>query len=161
MDLLRIFLRRELNELSANNVRITVVGESEGLAGDVTALLNEAAETTKANTGLNMRIAFNYGGQQEILAGVQRVLDDVAAGLVQAADITEQTIDERLWSYGTPDPELVIRTSGEQRLSNFLLWQASRAEFVFVDKRWPDFGRADLEAAIDVYRNRVEARVLS
>ncbi len=161
MNLLRIFLRRELDELSRNNVRITVVGEREGLARDITALLDEAVAATAANTGLNLRIAFNYGGQQEIFAGVKRALSDAAAGSVDAANISEDTIDARLWSSGTPDPELIIRTSGEERLSNFLLWQASRAELVFVDKCWPDFGGDDLAAAIDIYRNRFQSRVLT
>ncbi|MFZ1988653.1 MAG: isoprenyl transferase [Alphaproteobacteria bacterium] len=161
MDLMRIFMRRELDELNANNVRMTFVGEREGLARDISALLDEATEKTKNNTGLNLRIAFNYGGQQEILDGVEHLLDDVAEGRISVSEIDEQAIDARLWSAGTPDPELVIRTSGEQRLSNFLLWQASRAELVFIDKRWPDFGADDLMAAINTYRSRVESRVLT
>ena len=157
MELMRIFMRRELDELNANNVRMTFVGERDGLARDISALLDEATEKTKNNTGLNLRIAFNYGGQQEILGGVERLLADVAEGLISVAEIDERAIDARLWSAGTPDPDLVIRTSGEQRLSNFLLWQAWRAELVFVDKRWPDFGAEDLKGAIKMYRSRVKA----
>lgn len=161
MDLMRVFMRRELDELRANNVRMTFVGERDGLARDITELLDEAAAKTDANTGLNLRIAFNYGGQQEIFAGVQRLLRDIAEGHLDVLDIDERAIDARLWSAGTPDPELVIRTSGEQRLSNFLLWQASRSELVFIDKRWPDFSAEDLRAAIETYQGRVESRVLT
>jgi len=161
MELMRIFMRRELDELCANNVRMTFVGEREGLAGDIASLLDEASEKTNTNTGLNLRIAFNYGGQQEILAGVQRLLDDVAAGQLDVSQIHEAAINARLWSAGIPDPELVIRTSGEQRLSNFLLWQASRAELVFIDKKWPDFGADDLLAALNTYRSRTESLVLT
>ena len=160
MDLVRIFLRREFHELNRNNVRITVVGERRGLPPDVSALLDEAAASTHANGGLNLRIAFNYGGQQEILAGVQAVLADIAAGRITADTIDETTIDARLWSSGTPDPELIIRTSGEQRLSNFLLWQASRSDLVFVDKYWPDFDGDDLLTAIETYRNGIKSPAL-
>ena len=157
MDLFRIFIRREMNELHANRVKIRIVGERSGLPADILALIDEAHAKTEHNTGLVLRIAFNYGGQQEIAAGVNRLLADAARGEIVLETADETALTERVWSADTPDPDLIIRTSGERRLSNFLLWQASRAELVFVDKLWPDFGPEDLAAAVQIYRSRAAA----
>jgi undecaprenyl diphosphate synthase len=154
MDLMRIFIRREIAELHANGVRLTIVGQRQGLPEDILRLIDNAEAKTAANSGLNMRVAFNYGGQQEIAHAVEQVLEDVAAGQLGADAITEDTLGARLWSADTPDPEIVIRTSGEQRLSNFLLWQAYRSELIYVSKCWPDFTAEDLSGAIASYRSR-------
>ena len=152
MDLMRIFIRRELNDLNANNIRLTFIGDRVALPSDILKLIDEAEAKTGANTGLTLRIAFNYGGQQEITAGVERLLAKAAKGEIDIATAGEDDLTELLWSKGTPDPELIIRTSGEQRLSNFLLWQASRAELAFVEKWWPDFNGSDIRSAVDAYR---------
>jgi undecaprenyl diphosphate synthase len=157
MDLFRIFIRREMNELYANKVKIRIVGERAGLPPDILDLIDDAHAKTERNTGLVLRIAFNYGGQQEIAFGIQCLLADAAAGLIDISHVAEDSLNERLWSADTPDPELIIRTSGERRLSNFLLWQASRAELVFVDRMWPDFDGKDLNNAIEIYRGRAAA----
>jgi undecaprenyl diphosphate synthase len=145
MDLLRFFIKRETAELHANRVRIRIIGEREGLAADILTLMAEAEAKTKDNQGLGLQIAFNYGGQQEILAAGARLLADAAAG---ASAISAAALSARLWFADVPDPDVLIRTSGEKRLSNFLLWQAVNSELVFTDRLWPDFGKADLEAAI-------------
>lgn len=152
MDLLRFFIRRELSELDANRVRIRIMGERKGLAHDILELLEEAEAKTAGNTGLGLNIAFNYGGQQEIAHAAGRLLQDHRQGL---ADITEEALSARMWFAGIPDPEIVVRTSGEQRLSNFLLWQAANAELIFTERLWPDFGAADLDAAIAEWRQRL------
>jgi undecaprenyl diphosphate synthase len=154
MDLLRFFIRQEISELHANNVRVAIVGDRAGLAEDILKLIDDAQKKTASNSGLTLRIAFNYGGQQEIAAGATKLLADAALGTVDMATAQPNDLSVRLWSAGTPDPELLIRTSGERRLSNFLLWQASHAELVFLDTLWPDFSGAELNAAIDIYRHR-------
>jgi undecaprenyl diphosphate synthase len=151
MDLLRFFIKRETAELHANQVRIRIIGERAGLAGDILTLIAQAEAKTRDNQGLALQIAFNYGGQQEILAAGARLLADSAAG---RCDISEATLSARMWFADVPDPDLLIRTGGEKRLSNFLLWQAVNSELVFADRLWPDFGRPDLEAAIAEWRRR-------
>jgi len=153
MDLLRFFIRRELAELNANMVRIRVMGERDGLPPDILKLIADAEAKTRANPGLGLNIAFNYGGQQEIAAAAARLLADAKTGVA----ITDTALSERMWFAGLPDPEIVVRTSGEKRLSNFLLWQAAESELLFTDRLWPDYGREDLEAAIAEWRRRKAA----
>jgi undecaprenyl diphosphate synthase len=153
MDLLRFFIKRETAEMHANQVRIRIIGEREGLAGDILTLIAAAEAMTKDNQGLALQIAFNYGGQQEILAAGARLLGDAAAG---RCEISEAALSARLWFADLPDPDVLIRTSGEKRLSNFLLWQAVNSELVFTDRLWPDFGKPDLEAAIAEWRRRCQ-----
>lgn len=154
MSLLKHFVRRDLGELSANNVRVRVIGERDDLAPDIRGLLEEAETKTRHNSGLNLVVAFNYGSRNEIARAARRLAAEVAAGRLPPDAITEQAISERLDTAGMPDPDLIIRTSGEQRLSNFLLWQAAYSEFVFVPGFWPDFTARDFDKAIDEFLGR-------
>ncbi len=154
MGLLKFFIRRDLAELHAENVRVRVIGEREGLAPDIAALLDEAEGLTRANTGLTLAIAFNYGSRQEIVAAVRTLAERVARGELAPADIDAEAIGAALHTADMPEPDLVIRTSGEQRLSNFLLWQAAYSELVFSAVLWPDFDEAAFDAAILDYNAR-------
>lgn len=154
MGLLKLFIRRDLAELHRNNVRVRIIGEREGLASDICALLGEAETLTRHNAGLNLIIAFNYGSRDEIARAVKSLARDVAAGLLAPSSISAELISANLDTAGIPDPDLIIRTSGEMRLSNFLLWQAAYSEFLFVPGHWPDFKPADLDAAYEVFRQR-------
>jgi undecaprenyl diphosphate synthase len=154
MALLRRFIRNDLADLHRNNVRVRVIGERESLEPDIARLLEEAESLTRANTGLVLVVAFNYGARQEIARAVRRLAEEVEAGRLRPEAITEDLLASRLDTSDLPDPDLVIRTSGEQRLSNFLLWQAAYSELVFVPVFWPDFDRATLEGAIAEYRTR-------
>ena len=148
MGLLKFFIRRDLAELHAENVRVRVIGEREGLAPDIAALLDEAETLTRANTGLTLAIAFNYGGRQEIVGAVRALAERVAKGELRPDDIDAAAIGAELQTATMPEPDLVIRTSGEQRLSNFLLWQAAYSELVFSPVLWPDFDESAFDAAI-------------
>ena len=154
MGLLRLFIRKDLAELHGNGVRVRVIGERDGLDPDIRRLLEEAEELTRANTNLLLVVAFNYGARDEIARAVRRIAADVASGAVKSDAITEEMIGQHLDAPDIADPDLIIRTSGEQRLSNFLLWQAAYSELVFTPVYWPDFDRAALEAAIEEYRRR-------
>ena len=150
MGLLKAFIRRDLADLHAQNVCIRVIGSRDNLRGDILPLLIEAEETTRHNTGLNLVIAFNYGSRNEIARAARRLAEKVARGEMAAADIDAGALDQALDTRGIPDPDLVIRTSGEERLSNFLLWQAAYAELLFV----PDFTRDHFHAALETYARR-------
>ena len=154
MGLLKRFVRKDLAELHNNGVRVRVIGDRDGLDPEVLALLNEAEQLTRNNEGTTLVVAFNYGGRQEIARAARKAAEDAAAGKLDVAAIDARTIEAHLDTAGLPDPDLVIRTSGEQRISNFLLWQAAYAEFVFLPIYWPDFDKAALEAAIGEYRRR-------
>jgi undecaprenyl diphosphate synthase len=153
-DLLRVFVKRDLAQLHKDGVRIRIVGAREGLGDDILALIDEAVDLTKDNTRLNLNIAFNYGGRGEIVAATRDIARAVAAGQINPDDIDEAMISTRMWTGMSPDPDLVIRTSGELRLSNFLLWSGAYAELMFMDLWWPDFDRESLEKAIDAFRRR-------
>ena len=152
--LLRRFVRRDLADLHKNGVKITVIGARTGLDADVLRLIDDAIQLTKGNSALELTIAFNYGARDEIARAARRLAEDVAEGKVDAADITADRLGSYLDTAGAPDPDLLIRTSGEVRLSNFLLWQLAYSEFVFVDTYWPDFSRETLESAIAEYQRR-------
>ena len=154
MGLLRRFIRNDLADLHRNGVHVRVIGERDDLDPDIRSLLEEAEELTKDNDKLTLVVAFNYGARQEIARAAQRLAAEVAAGRVAVADVTADKLATYLDAPDLPDPDLIIRTSGEQRLSNFLLWQAAYSELVFVPVYWPDFDRAALEQAIDEYRRR-------
>jgi undecaprenyl diphosphate synthase len=154
MGLLRRFIRKDLAELHNSNVRVRIIGERADLDRDICLLLQEAEDLTRNNDGLTLVIAFNYGGRQEIALAARQLAIDVAEGRLSAADITPERLGGHLHAPDIPDPDVIIRTSGEQRLSNFLLWQAAYSELVFVPINWPDFDRATLESAIEEYRRR-------
>ncbi|HZP70513.1 MAG TPA: isoprenyl transferase [Pseudolabrys sp.] len=154
MALLRRFVRNDLAELHRNNVRVRVIGERTGLEPDIARLLVEAEDLTKNNDGLTLVVAFNYGARQEIVRAARRIVDAVRQGRLSLDDVSAETFGHFLDAPDIPDPDLIIRTSGEQRLSNFLLWQAAYSELVFVPTFWPDFDRATLESAIREYKQR-------
>jgi undecaprenyl diphosphate synthase len=154
MGLLRRFIRHDLADLHRNGVRVRVIGERENLEPDIRGLLDEAEELTKSNDRLVLVVAFNYGARQEIARAAQRMASAVAAGDLMVSAVTADKLASYLDAPDLPDPDLIIRTSGEQRLSNFLLWQAAYSELVFVPVYWPDFDRATLEQAIVEYRRR-------
>jgi undecaprenyl diphosphate synthase len=154
MGLLRRFIRYDLTELHRNNVLVRIIGEREGLDPQIRSLLEEAESLTRANSGLTLVVAFNYGGRQEIAGAARQVAEAVARGRVRPDEVNAELLARYLNAPDLPDPDLIIRTSGEQRLSNFLLWQAAYSEFVFLPIYWPDFDRAALESAIAEYRRR-------
>jgi undecaprenyl diphosphate synthase len=154
MGLLKRFIRHDLAELHQNGVRVRVIGERHDLAPDIRSLLEEAEELTRNNTGLILVVAFNYGARQEIARAARHLATEVAAGRLTIEAIDADRIGRHLDAPDLPDPDLIIRTSGEQRLSNFLLWQAAYSELVFVPTYWPDFDRTTLQGAIDEYRRR-------
>jgi undecaprenyl diphosphate synthase len=154
MGLLRAYITEDLEELHANGVEIRVIGSRAGLAADIVGLVERAEQRTRGNPNLKLTIAFNYGGQNEILEAARRLAMDAAAGRLDPATLTATGFARYLDTDGLPDPDLVIRTSGEQRLSNFLLWQTAYSELMFIDKFWPDFSKADLAAAIEEFKRR-------
>jgi undecaprenyl diphosphate synthase len=154
MGLLRRFIRNDLAELHRSNVRVRIIGERDGLDPDIGRLLTEAEDLTRGNSGLTLVVAFNYGSRQEIARGARRMAEQIASGALRPADVTMETLGGFLDAPDVPDPDLIIRTSGEQRLSNFLLWQSAYSELVFIPTYWPDFDRAALEAAILEYQQR-------
>ncbi|MCP8893482.1 isoprenyl transferase [Shinella daejeonensis] len=154
MGLLRTFIRRDLAVLHRENVRIRVIGDRTTLASDILPLLLEAEETTQDNSGITLVIAFNYGARDEIVRAMRRLAGEVAAGRIDPEDITAGRIEAALDTAGIPDPDLIIRTSGEERLSNFLLWQAAYAELMFIPDFWPDFSRETFRAALARYAGR-------
>ena len=154
MALLRRFIRNDLHELHKSNIRVRIIGERAGLEPDVLQMLEEAEILTRANDGLTLVVAFNYGARQEIARAARRMAAEIAAGRVNPGEIDADLLARFLDIPDLPDPDLIIRTSGEQRLSNFLLWQAAYSELVFVPTYWPDFDRAALESAIGEYWRR-------
>jgi undecaprenyl diphosphate synthase len=154
LGLLRRFIRRDLAELHRENVRIKIIGERENLRGDILPLLLEAEETTKFNTALTLVIAFNYGARNEIARAMAKLATQVEQGALKASDIDVEMISRNLDTAEIPDPELIIRTSGEERLSNFLLWQAAYSELVFIPDYWPDFDRRLFNHALEIFASR-------
>ena len=154
MGLLRLYIRRDLAELHQNGVRIRIIGERDHLEPDIIALIEEAETLTRDNTRLKLVIAFNYGGQNEIASAVRRIAREVKAGRIEPEKITPDTVARFLDTVGVPDPDLIIRTSGEKRLSNFLIWQSAYSELVFSDALWPDFTPERLREAVAEYERR-------
>ena len=154
MNLLNTYLKKELKELHENNVKITTIGDIEVLPIKSLEAVNNAINTTKYNTGLNLNIALNYGSRNDIKNAVIDIVKNCKSGKIDIEDINEDMISNYLSTKSIPDPDLIIRTSGEQRLSNFLMWEAAYSEFYFTDIHWPDFGREELQKAIHVYQNR-------
>ena len=154
MGLLRVYLRRELAELHKNGVRVRFIGERERLAPDIIELIEQAEATTGRNDGLTLVIALNYGSHAEIVSAARRIAVEAVAGRIRPQEIDEAVFARFLHTSAIPDPDLLIRTSGEQRLSNFLLWQAAYAELVFMDILWPDFTKESLREALHEYHRR-------
>jgi undecaprenyl diphosphate synthase len=154
MGLLKLFIRRDLAELHQNGVRVRVVGDKSTLQRDIRQLLEEAEALTKDNTALTLVIAFNYGGRDEIVRTARRLAQAAARGDIEASAITTESFADALDTAGIPDPEIVIRTSGELRLSNFLLWQSAYSELVFLPCYWPDFNSEHLADALREFAGR-------
>jgi len=154
MALLRHYLRGEVAEFHRNNIRLRVIGDRERLAPDIVGLIENTEALTAGNTRLTVAIALSYGGRAEIAGAARRIAEEVLAGKLGPAEIDEACLARHLLTADMPDPDLVIRTSGEQRLSNFLLWQTAYSEFVFLETLWPDFGKPELERALREFRGR-------
>lgn len=154
MGLLRYYLKNELASLHKNNVRLRIIGDRTRLDRDIADMIAAAEKKTEGNTAITLTLALSYGGQQEITMAVRSIAEKVARGDLAVDAISTETIGAHLYTHDMPNPDLVIRTSGEQRLSNFLIWQAAYAEFVFQDVLWPDYGHAQLEAALAEFHAR-------
>lgn len=154
MDLLRSYMKTCLKDAEKNQMRVRVLGDKSGFAPDIQKTIAEMEEATKGYTEFNFQLAINYGSRDEITRSVRRMMQDCKDGKLDPSDVTEETISSYLDTADIPDPDLMIRTSGEQRLSNYLLWQLAYAEFYFTDVAWPDFTPEELEKAIDAYNQR-------
>ena len=154
MSILRLYLKDCVKKSMKNNVKCRVIGKREGLSKDIIESIEVLEETTKNNTGLNFTIAINYGGRDEITRAVKKIASQIEKGTLCALDITEQTINDNLDTCELPDPDLLIRTSGEERLSNYLPWQLAYTEFYFTDTLWPDFNEEELIKAFEKYNKR-------
>ena len=148
MGLLRLYLRSEVEELHRNGVRLRILGERSRLDPDIVRLIEGAEARTRDNTELTLLLALSYGGRQELVSAARKLAVDARDGKIDPEAIDEDAFSDRLFTAGLPDPDLLIRTSGEYRISNFLLWQCAYAEMLFLDVLWPDFGEADLERAV-------------
>ncbi len=154
MGLLRHYLRGEIAELHRNGVRLRVIGDRARLAPDILTLIANAEALTRGNSGVTLTIALSYSGRAEIVAAVRALTGKAADGTLTPDGIDETAISQHLFTAEIPDPDLLIRTSGEQRISNFLLWQCAYSELIFTKTLWPDFGRGDLERAIEDFGGR-------
>jgi undecaprenyl diphosphate synthase len=154
MDLLMEFLRKELKTLRDNNIRFRLIGRSDGLHLSVLEQIRRAELATMQNTGLRLNIAINYGGRTELVDAMRRVATEVAAGRLRPEEINEQTIEAKLYTHELPDPDLLIRTSGEARISNFLLWQIAYSEIYITSTLWPDFDERQFLTALIEYQKR-------
>ena len=154
MTLLRNYMKTCLNTAKKNRMKVRVIGDKTGLDPDIQTRIRELEEASKDNDGLNFTIAINYGSRDEIARAVRHISEDVAAGKLDPTSVTEETISNYLDTAGIPDPDLIIRTSGELRLSNFLMWQLAYTEFYFTNTPWPDFTKEELAEAIEKYNSR-------
>ena len=143
-----------IKEANKGNIKINVLGDTINLSDNVKKILNKSMEVTKNNTGLVLNIAFNYGGRAELVKATKEIALDLKDGKISESDIDESLISNHLYTANMPDPDLLIRTSGEMRISGFLIWQISYTEFLFVNKYWPEFSEEDLDFAIDEYKKR-------
>jgi undecaprenyl diphosphate synthase len=152
--LLRSYVKSDLDRLDKAGVRIAVLGRQDGLPDDILDLIRMAEQRTQLNTAMTLVIAFNYGGQAEIVDAIKALATQVKLGRIAPEDIDEALVARHLGTRSWPDPDAIVRTSGEMRLSNFMLWQAAYAEFICVDTFWPDFGRGELVAALEAFAGR-------
>lgn len=154
LGLMKRFVASDVSKFVAHNVRVRILGRREGLSKAILQMIDQAESRTAHCTGLQLNVAFNYGGRQEITDAVRALVQDAAAGKISAADIDEAAIAEKLYTAGMPDPDLIFRSSGEERISNFLLWQAAYAEFVFYDEFWPEFDREIFVRMLEEFAGR-------
>ncbi len=154
MNLILNYLESYSKRANSENIKVNILGSRQGLSEKMVDLIDKCMERTKNNTGITFNIALNYGGRDEIVKAVKNIAQKVKENEINIEDITEQTISDNLYTQNQPDPDLLIRTSGEIRLSNFLPWQLVYTEFVFVEKNWPDFNEKDLDEAIEIYQKR-------
>lgn len=154
MNLLRTYMKTSLAKCAKNNVRVRVIGDKSKLDADLQDSIAGLEADTAGNTGIGFQIAINYGGRDEITRAVRKIAAKAAAGVIRPEEITSESISDSLDTAGIPDPDLLIRTCGEQRTSNFLIWQCAYSEFYFTQTAWPDFTKKDLELAIDAYNHR-------
>lgn len=154
MGLFQSYLDEYSKRADSENIKVKIIGSKNGLSEKMKNSIQKCMERTKNNTGITFNIALNYGGRDEIINAIKEIANDVKNGKISTEDITEKIVSEKLYTKGEPDPDLLIRTSGEIRLSNFLPWQLVYSEFVFIDKNWPDFTENDLDEAIKEYQKR-------
>ena len=154
MALFQSYLDDYSKRADSENIKVKIIGNRKGLSAKMISSIEKCMERTKNNTGIVFNIALNYGGREELLNVTHKIAEDVKKGILQPEKITEKDIEKYLYTKGQPDPDLLIRTSGEKRLSNFLPWQLSDSEFLFIDKNWPDFTEEDLNYAIEEYQKR-------
>lgn len=153
-SLLRRFVASDLQKLIAHNVRVRIIGSRDGLEVSLRRLIEDVEHKTARNSGLNLHVAFNYGGKAEITEAVRHIAQDVAAGKLQPSAIDERMVERALYTTGIPDPDLILRTSGERRISNFLLWQGAYSELVFIEDNWPDFDERTFVRVLEEYALR-------
>ena len=154
MMILKNYIEKLLERTSANNIKINILGDISRLEIGLQNSINKIIDKTKNNTGLTLNIAFNYGGKAEILRATKHIAEEVHEGKLDLEKIDEKCIENHLYTKGQPDPDILIRTSGEIRISNFLLWQLAYTEFIFIDKYWPDFNENDIEESIHIFQKR-------
>lgn len=154
MSLLKNYLKQEVPQLNKNNIRLRVIGDRERLDNDIQKYIVEAEASTAGNTALNLNIALSYGGRQEIAAAARKLAESAIAGRVQPDEIDDKVLGEALYTAGQPEPDLLIRTGGEHRISNFLLWQMAYTELYFSPVLWPDFGQDEFNAALEEFNRR-------
>lgn len=154
MMILKNYIEKLLERTSANNIKINILGDISRLEIGLQNSINKIIDKTKNNTGLTLNIAFNYGGRAEILRATKHIAEEVHEGKLDLEKIDEKCIENHLYTKGQPDPDILIRTSGEIRISNFLLWQLAYTEFIFIDKYWPDFNENDIEESIHIFQKR-------
>ena len=154
MGLFRLYFRNDMDELAERGTRVRIIGNRCRVDDDIRRMIEDAERRTLGNSGLNLTFAFDYGGQEEIAAAARELARAAAEGRLDPETITPELVSSRLFTSGLPEPDLVIRTSGERRLSNFLLWQSAYAELMFVDTLWPDFGREEFLDALDKFTQR-------
>jgi undecaprenyl diphosphate synthase len=154
MGLLRVYLQREIKELDKQGIRLRIIGDKTQLSADICKLIDDGERKTTDNSDMVLTIAINYGGQAELAMAMRCIAEGVKEGKINPDDIDEEFISKHLYTRDIPDPDLVIRTSGEQRLSNFLLWQAAYSELMFVDDYWPDFDKQKLVSALNAFAER-------
>ncbi|MGB0694752.1 MAG: isoprenyl transferase [Rhodospirillaceae bacterium] len=155
MGLLRLYLRNEVKDLDKNGVRFRVIGERDRFSDEIRVLFEDAEERTRTNNDLHLTIALNYGGRAELVRATRSIAEKVKDGSLDLEAIDEDLISSQLFTNDMPDPDVLVRTSGEQRISNFLLWQCAYTEFVFLPVLWPDFGHEEMAKALDLFRDRV------